>query len=138
MRSLINILITLTCIATLSASAFAQAPSRRGDVLNLAGQHLRHEYHPAIEYRKVSKDGRRLQVFEAGASWSQVVAFYKDAYARSLILPGGLTVGGYFVNTAAGYATVTLYRGKKRCVLRMTDNVDGTVFSLWRSHRSHR
>jgi hypothetical protein len=131
-------LIALTCIATFSASALAQAPARPGDVLNLAGQHLRQAYHPAIEYHQVSKDGRHLQIFEAGASWSQVVAFYKDAYARSLILSGGLIVGGYFVNADGGYATVTLYRGKKRCVLRMTDSIDGTVFSLWRSHRSHR
>jgi hypothetical protein len=77
-------------------------------------------------------------MFEAVAKWDEVVEFYKDVYAQGVVLSGGLTVGGYFVNANRSYATVTLYSGGKRCVLRMTQSVDGTSFALWSSRQIHR
>ena len=138
MRMSISLLAAISCMAVLSTSAFAQAPGVRGEVLKLAKQHIRHQHHPTIEQGKFSRDGRRLQMFEAAAKWDGVVEFYKDVYARGAVLTGGLTVGGYFVNTSRGYATVTLYSGGTRCVLRITQSVDGTSFALWSSRQIHR
>ena len=138
MRKTICLLAAISCMAVLPTGAFAQAPSVRGDVLSFATQHLRQQHRPTVEYSKVSRDGRRLQMFEAAAKWAEAVEFYKGVYTRGAVLTGGLTVGGYFVNANSSYATVTLYSGGKRCVLRIMQSVDGTSFALWSSRQIHR
>ena len=138
MKSRFSLLVAVTCMTMLASSAVANTPIKSGDVLKLSMQHVRTQYRPAVEYREVSADGRTLRILEAGSDWNKVLTFYKNAYANDTVLPGGITVGGYFVNTTDSYASVTLYAGSKRCVLRFTETVDGTSFALWRSGNRRR
>ncbi len=128
MKSQIIALAAATLLVSPTASAQAN-PDKRFESI---ADHLRRQYRPFNETTRIgSRKGREDLVMHTRANWDATFRKYKDAYRYGTVLPGGVTVRGYFVNPAKRVATFTLGQKGEKFMVVMYDDPDGARLILW-------
>jgi len=116
-------------LSVLLLSVTAEAQSVRGqgpsavftEMAGVLGQNL-HAYNSSV---RVTPRGRQDIVIYSHANFDETLNRYLEAYRHNRVLPGGITVAGYFVVPDRRKASVTLLRNGQKYMFEFDESREG-------------